>query len=344
MLFKVSTNTLLQHLESPSISKSQGKLSEDEKGEKVKPGAAIEPEKEKVLNDGATKDIECVDDDDKLPTNEADDCKEEKSKFCITDDEKDMFENESENLLQDEYDQFDKNKLKKSDLSLQDDSDESDDEPIVGHARVTDADNKSTGKSILEPCKLDKVDEKKDFDDPGRVAEDYGKSVDSPDAGPTKVDRVDDNKNSDEPVAGPSGASAVNPSFNKSQSDSTSELNTISSQSLKSFLGISDVDPSFIEEQLLIAKQIEQEKKDLEIALKLQNQLNKEGKSVDRRKGTENGYSFRVATPKSAAASSKKRRRNSSDGKKSKTKDKNQMSIKDSFKRTKLCFQESEEL
>jgi len=214
----------------------------------------------------------------------------------------------------------------------------------VGHARVTDADNKSAGKSILEPGKLDKVDDKKEFDDPGRVAEDYGKSVDSPDAGPTKVDRVDDNKNYDEPVAGPSGASAVNPSCNKSQSDSTSELNTISSQSLKSFLGISDVDPSFMEEQLLIAKQIEQEKKDLEIALKLQNQLNKEGKSVDRRKGTENGYSFRVATPKSAAASSKKRRRNSSDGKKSKTKDKNQMSIKDSFKRTKLSFQESEEL
>ena len=40
----------------------------------------------------------------------------------------------------------------------------------------------------------------------------------------------------------------------------------------------SDVDESFVEEQLKIAEQIEQEKRDLEIAMKLQTQLNKESR------------------------------------------------------------------
>jgi hypothetical protein len=139
-------------------------------------------------------------------------------------------------------------------------------------------------------------------------------------------------KNLFKPIAGPSRA------YDKPQAADAAQP-TISSQSLKSFLDISD-DASFVEEQMKIVQQIEQEKKDMEIALKLQSQLNKESRSVDRRKGSENGYSFRATTPKSVTASNKKRRRESSDGKK----DKKQMSIKDSFKRTKLSFQESEEL
>ncbi len=137
----------------------------------------------------------------------------------------------------------------------------------------------------------------------------------------------DDNENVLEPIAGPS----------KTSEESLTQKAILATDSLKSFLDISD-EASLIEEQIKIAKQIEQEKKDMEMARKLQLQLDKESRSVDRRKGSENGYSFRVATPKSVT-SNKKRRRNSS-GKK----DKSQMSIQDSFKRTKLNFKESDEL
>jgi len=141
-----------------------------------------------------------------------------------------------------------------------------------------------------------------------------------------KHNTCDDNENLLEPIAGPSKPTAE-----------YSHKAILATDSIKSFLDISD-EASLIEEQIEIAKQIEQEKKDMEMARKLQLQLDKESRSVDRRKGSENGYSLRVATPKSVS-SNKKRRRNSS-GKK----DKNQMSIQDSFKRTKLNFKESDEV
>ena len=180
-------------------------------------------------------------------------------------------------------------------------------------------------ENIMEEKPKSPVDDDKDMfenESENLMSSDEIKGRDTP-----NENNFDDNENVLEPIAGPS----------KTSEESLTQKAILATDSLKSFLDISD-EASLIEEQIKIAKQIEQEKKDMEMARKLQLQLDKESRSVDRRKGSENGYSFRVATPKSVS-SNKKRRRNSS-GKK----DKNQMSIQDSFKRTKLNFKESDEV
>jgi len=100
-----------------------------------------------------------------------------------------------------------------------------------------------------------------------------------------------------------------------------------------------DFDPVFLEEQRKIAEQIEQELKDRAFATKLQNEMNKQAKSVDRRKGSENGYILRPATPKSTASVKKRKRSGGSASNKTVEKGK-QLSIKESFKKTKLNFDE----
>jgi len=98
-----------------------------------------------------------------------------------------------------------------------------------------------------------------------------------------------------------------------------------------------DFDPTFLEEQRKIAEQIEQEQKDRLLATKLQNEINKEARSVDRRKGSENGYILRPVTPKSAASIKKRKRSGGSATNKTVERGK-QPSIKESFKKTKLNF------
>eukprot|EP00088_Acartia_fossae_P027622 TRINITY_DN2836_c0_g1_i23.p1 TRINITY_DN2836_c0_g1~~TRINITY_DN2836_c0_g1_i23.p1 ORF type:complete len:605 (-),score=181.79 TRINITY_DN2836_c0_g1_i23:432-2246(-) len=144
-------------------------------------------------------------------------------------------------------------------------------------------------------------------------------------------------------VAGPSSVREVAVAVPSSSQLQDASLSTQSLRIIKE-IGEGDVDESFVEEQLKIAQQIEQEKRDLEIALKLQSQLNKESRSVDRRQGSGNGYQFRNKTPKSVAGSTKKRRRSSGGGSKGTSKEKGkQLSIQESFKKTKLNFEESEE-
>jgi len=98
-----------------------------------------------------------------------------------------------------------------------------------------------------------------------------------------------------------------------------------------------DFDPTFLEEQRKIAEQIEQEQKDRLLATKLQNEINKEARSVDRRKGSENGYILRPVTPKSAASIKKRKRSGGSATNKTVERGK-QPSIRESFKKTKLNF------
>eukprot|EP00088_Acartia_fossae_P027621 TRINITY_DN2836_c0_g1_i22.p1 TRINITY_DN2836_c0_g1~~TRINITY_DN2836_c0_g1_i22.p1 ORF type:complete len:618 (-),score=184.44 TRINITY_DN2836_c0_g1_i22:457-2310(-) len=144
-------------------------------------------------------------------------------------------------------------------------------------------------------------------------------------------------------VAGPNSGREVAVAGPSSSQLQDASLSTQSLRIIKE-IGEGDVDESFVEEQLKIAQQIEQEKRDLEIALKLQSQLNKESRSVDRRQGSGNGYQFRNKTPKSVAGSTKKRRRSSGGGSKGTSKEKGkQLSIQESFKKTKLNFEESEE-
>jgi len=93
------------------------------------------------------------------------------------------------------------------------------------------------------------------------------------------------------------------------------------------------LDSEFVEAQRLMELKLQQEMKDLEVARLLQEQLDQEQRPriVDRRKGSLDEYRLRDKTPQSG-----KRRRNSSGKNTPDSQNGRQMSIKESFKKTKL--------
>jgi len=84
---------------------------------------------------------------------------------------------------------------------------------------------------------------------------------------------------------------------------------------------------AFLEEQRRIVEQIEQERRDREVALKIQSEIDILDRTVDRRKGSMDAYSLR-GTPLSSKKGGKRSRHASKEGR--------QMSIQESFKKSKL--------
>jgi len=91
---------------------------------------------------------------------------------------------------------------------------------------------------------------------------------------------------------------------------------------------------AFLEEQRRIVEQIEQERRDREVALKMQSELDILERTVDRRKGSMDAYSLR-RTPVSSKKGGKRSRHASKEGR--------QMSIQESFKKSKLSSPEPDQ-